>query len=210
MGLDDEQKRFLWIAVGGVIAFLAVMILFRQNNNASATSGASTSPSSSSPSYVPTTDYTYTQDSYNQGPTPTPTPTPSGPPSGPTGPAQPVYPNPKNPNPGPIKPIGPIRPGHGPTGPAQPVRTPAQYVTAGTWQNGNPPWNSYLSGIAAHEGESLSYLESLNPQISNPNLIYPGQRVEVRPGSGSAFPMASASDRGYAPVDNLALAPMPY
>lgn len=200
MGLDDEQKRFLWIAVGGVIAFLVVMILFRQNNNASATSGASPSPSPSpSPSYVPTTDYTYTQDSYNQGPTPAPpTPTSAPPTPGPT---------PAPPTPAPPAQIGqPPRPRPVPT----PTPTPAQYVTVGTWQNGNPPWNSYLSGIAAHEGESLSYLESLNPQISNPNLIYPGQRVEVRPGVGSAFPMASASDRGYAPVDNLALAPMPY
>lgn len=199
MGLDDEQKRFLWIAVGGVIAFLVVMILFRQNNNASATSGASPSPpsSSSSPSYVPTTDYTYTQDSYNQGPAPTPTSAPPTP--GPT-------PAPTPPTPPPAQIGQPVRRPPVPV----PTPTPAQYVTVGTWQNGNPPWNSYLSGIAAHEGESLSYLESLNPQISNPNLIYPGQRVEVRPGVGSAFPMASASDRGYAPVDNLALAPMPY
>lgn len=104
-----------------------------------------------------------------------------------------------------------------------PTRTPAQYVTVGHWTNVNPSWNSYLSGIAAHEGESLSYLESLNPQISNPNLIYPGQQIEVHPGSGGSgyegqghlpgwagMLRANASDSRYEPVDNLALAPIPW
>ena len=34
-----------------------------------------------------------------------------------------------------------------------------------------------LSGIAAASGQSLAQLEARNPQISNPNLIYPGQVV---------------------------------
>jgi spore coat assembly protein SafA len=40
-----------------------------------------------------------------------------------------------------------------------------------------------LSGIAQSSGVSLSALIAANPQIANPNLIYPGQRVHI-PGSG--------------------------
>lgn len=37
-----------------------------------------------------------------------------------------------------------------------------------------------LSGIAGYEHESLATVESLNPQIKNPNLIYPGEQVRVK------------------------------
>lgn len=40
-----------------------------------------------------------------------------------------------------------------------------------------------LSGIAAKHGVSLSALEAANPQIKNPNLIYPGQSIRI-PSSG--------------------------
>jgi len=36
-----------------------------------------------------------------------------------------------------------------------------------------------LSGIAARHGVSLSALLAANPQITNPNLIYPGQTVHI-------------------------------
>ena len=36
-----------------------------------------------------------------------------------------------------------------------------------------------LWGIAAHYGVALNDLIALNPRISNPNLIYPGQQVRV-------------------------------
>ncbi len=36
-----------------------------------------------------------------------------------------------------------------------------------------------LSGIAANAGESLASIEAANPQIPNPNLIYPGQVIQV-------------------------------
>lgn len=52
-----------------------------------------------------------------------------------------------------------------------------RYVTVATWTANNTPWNSTLWGIAHHYGESLSQIEKLNPQIKNPNLIYPGQKV---------------------------------
>lgn len=40
-----------------------------------------------------------------------------------------------------------------------------------------------LSGIAQQYGVSLQSLISANPQISNPNLIYPGQTVQIPGGS---------------------------
>lgn len=42
-----------------------------------------------------------------------------------------------------------------------------------------------LSGIAANAGVSLSSVEAANPQISNPNLIYVGQKIRL-PGGGSS------------------------
>lgn len=42
-----------------------------------------------------------------------------------------------------------------------------------------------LSGIAAQNGVSLSSLIGANPQISNPNLIYPGQTIHIPGHSGS-------------------------
>lgn len=38
-----------------------------------------------------------------------------------------------------------------------------------------------LWGIAAKYGLSLQTLIHLNPQIKNPNLIYPGENVKVKP-----------------------------
>jgi len=42
-----------------------------------------------------------------------------------------------------------------------------------------------LSSIASRNGVSLSSLISANPQISNPNLIYPGQTIHIPGGHGS-------------------------
>lgn len=57
---------------------------------------------------------------------------------------------------------------------------PARTVTVVAWKPPpNTPWDSTLSGIAAHEGVSLSALEAANPQITNPNLIYPGQQIKI-------------------------------
>jgi tyrosinase len=36
-----------------------------------------------------------------------------------------------------------------------------------------------LSGIAANAGVSLSRVEAANPQIANPNLIFPGQVISI-------------------------------
>lgn len=50
-----------------------------------------------------------------------------------------------------------------------------------------------LSGIAQRNGVSLAALIAANPQIANPNLIYPGQQVHVPGGRTSAPSAASTS-----------------
>ena len=63
-----------------------------------------------------------------------------------------------------------------------------------------------LSGIAAQSGVSLSSLEAANPQISNPNMIYAGQQLNVPDGNSavsspaSSTSPASSSSPGTAPV----------
>ncbi|HNR90872.1 MAG TPA: LysM peptidoglycan-binding domain-containing protein [Dokdonella sp.] len=47
-----------------------------------------------------------------------------------------------------------------------------------------------LSGIAQRHGVSLSSLIAANPQIANPNLIYPGQHIHL-PGSASSAPAST-------------------
>lgn len=57
------------------------------------------------------------------------------------------------------------------------------YVIVAEWTAVNPPWNSTLSGIADRERITLAALLALNPQITAPATIHPGQRVRV-PDSG--------------------------
>jgi LysM repeat protein len=59
---------------------------------------------------------------------------------------------------------------------------------------GNPSSGSYtvrsgdtMSGIAARRGLSLGALVRANPQVHNPNLIFPGQRLSI-PGGDSYTP----------------------
>jgi hypothetical protein len=64
-----------------------------------------------------------------------------------------------------------------------PTTTPsgnAQYVTVAKYTSSSPAWNSTLSGIAKHEGTSVSTLLSLNPQIKNANVIITGSQIRVR------------------------------
>ena len=49
-----------------------------------------------------------------------------------------------------------------------------------------------LSGIAARHGVSLSALTAANPQIRNPNLIHPGQKINI-PGQGGSAPAPAPS-----------------
>ena len=54
-------------------------------------------------------------------------------------------------------------------------QTTSRYITVTRW----PSQFGTLSSIASENGVSLSRLERLNPQISNPNLIYAGQQIRV-------------------------------
>ena len=48
-----------------------------------------------------------------------------------------------------------------------------------------------MSGIANANGMTLLELLALNPQVRNPNLIYPGQKINVRPPASQASAQSS-------------------
>jgi LysM domain/Transglycosylase-like domain len=50
-----------------------------------------------------------------------------------------------------------------------------------------------LSGIAAQSGVSLAQLEAANPQITNPNLIYTGNLINVPDGQSGSSAASSAA-----------------
>jgi len=68
-----------------------------------------------------------------------------------------------------------------------------------TVQSGDCLWT-----IAQAHGVSLSALESANPQIANPDLIYPGQHITIPDGSGSAGGVGSAGGTPGAGDGNVA------
>jgi hypothetical protein len=80
--------------------------------------------------------------------------------------------------PGSTKPTGGTVPGNKPVTPAPKTR----YVTVVVkpYTDKNPPWQSTLSGIAAHYHVAGGYqaLAKLNG-IQNPNLIHTGDRIKV-------------------------------
>jgi len=57
-----------------------------------------------------------------------------------------------------------------------------------------------LSGIASSHGVSLASVEAANPQISNPNLIYVGEKVYVTGGHSSWTPPSSYSHSSGSPA----------
>lgn len=57
-----------------------------------------------------------------------------------------------------------------------------------------------LSVIAQKYGVSLAALEAANPQITNPNLIYPGQHVSIPTGTGISSAGTSSSSYSGATV----------
>jgi|SRR5215831_4215236 len=93
----------------------------------------------------------------------------------------PASPAPKptpNPQPAPKPPNKPpvhVTPVRVPPKPAAPVT-----VTVAKWTAKNTPWNSTLSGIAAHEHTTVAALMKLNPQIKNANVIQAGSKVRIR------------------------------
>ncbi len=75
----------------------------------------------------------------------------------------------------------------------RPLAQPSESSSTYTIQRGDS-----LSTIARHFGVSLGALEAANPQIRNPNVIYPGDRLTIPSGShssgnsGTATPAQSA------------------
>jgi spore coat assembly protein SafA len=59
-----------------------------------------------------------------------------------------------------------------------------------------------LSAIAAAHGVSLKSLEAANPQIRNPNLIYPGQKINIPGGGGVKGSVAANSSNQSASTSN--------
>lgn len=57
-------------------------------------------------------------------------------------------------------------------------------VTVAQWpgraEGGLAQWNTTLWGIAKHYNTTVAQLLKLNPSITNPSLIHPGQRIRVK------------------------------
>jgi LysM repeat protein len=76
---------------------------------------------------------------------------------------------PPKPTPTPVKPVTPA--------PPSPAKTTT--VTVVKFQGNPPPWNSTLSGIAAHYHTTVAAIMKLNPSIKDANLIHPGDQIKV-------------------------------
>lgn len=70
----------------------------------------------------------------------------------------------------------------------QPNGTPGQTATAGQATQYTVKAGDSLTAIAAQNGMTAAQLEAANPQITNPNLIQPGQQITIpAPQSGTPF-----------------------
>ena|SRR5215469_11300519 len=63
--------------------------------------------------------------------------------------------------------------------PPVPAVPKAASVTVAKWTARNTPWNSTLTGIAVHEHTTVAKLLQLNPQVKNPNVLTPGQKIMI-------------------------------
>lgn len=162
------MEHKFWV-IGGIMAIIAVFFVIipaikSGGSNNTANSGANAAPDLTQGGFLPS-DISSALDNINQsinglanqigsGTTTSP----------PTPPAQP----PPTPKPGPGPKPGP-----------KPPNT-QKFVTVASWSALNTKWNSTLLGIAQHEGITLNRIETLNPGIKNPNLIFAGEKVRVK------------------------------
>ena len=86
-------------------------------------------------------------------------------------------PKPAVPDNPPVRQVKP--PNHNPPRQSEPPRTVTVAKWPGKSSGGRAQWNTTLSGIAAHERVPLGDLEKDNPQVRNPNLIYPGEKINI-------------------------------
>jgi nucleoid-associated protein YgaU len=168
-----------WMGIGLAIA---LVFYFWQKNKASSGQGASTStetgttePANQVPPYI-IQNYESDVNAQTVGATTTTVnPPPSIPPGTPVQPGGPIAG--KTPPGQPVQPGGLIK---GKTPPPAKKGQDFTTVTVVPWTATNTPWDSTLSGIASHYDVAGGYeaLAKLN-SISNPNLIYPGQKIRV-------------------------------
>jgi LysM repeat protein len=177
-GTTAGLPNWAWVLVvgGGIAAAYFLPKLLGGNSSATGTTGTTGADTSGIGLAVdPTTGLPYAVEGLvpsgaEAGGT-SGTPGPQGPPGipgtpGPAGPPAPTGVPPKPPTKPPVKPPVPPKPGPHPQ---------EKYVNVQPW----PQPLSTLSGIASKYGISLARIEQLNPQIKDPNLIYPNEKVRV-------------------------------
>jgi len=85
--------------------------------------------------------------------------------------------------------------------PGEKVNLPSGASASGSQGESTPnsvtvDYGDTLSGIAEAHGVSLSELEAANPQIQNPNLIYPGDTIHLPAGSSASGSQGSSGSSG--------------
>lgn len=185
-----QQGNFLTRKYGGIpgiawlagAAVLAYFLFFRNSSSSSSNApsssgggGTSTTGDITLQPGTETIDLSGTT-SGNTVSNPAPVPAPDGNPLPPSGPAQTGTPNPQ-----PVPPTPPKKKTSGGSvthkAGAPPTVTVAQWP--GKSVNGLAQWNTTLWGIANHYHTSVQELLKLNPNIKDPNLIQPGQKIKV-------------------------------
>lgn len=183
-----RRSPALMVTTGVGFIFLLIYLYKKGSTTGASTPSATTQPSGFTPALG---TYTFVEEFVQQSPTAhTPSPIPA-PIPGPIPIPLPPVPGPKPPTPTPKPPVGkpkPPEPKPRPEPKPKPVPLPpvpsprprpqpsAKYFTVTTW----PAPGSSLWTISQLTHVPLPTIEHLNPQIKNPNLIYPGQKVRYQ------------------------------
>lgn len=175
--LWSDVKKSPALLIGGIFVLAIVAYLVYKSNISNSTTGAASQTNTNPNYYIIDTGST---------PTPSPTPGPIAPPTrplppGPIGPlppepvAPPTHPLPPGPLPAPPTPPPPLP--TPPPPPPPPPPAPQRIQIVGHWPN----WDGSLWGISQHwygNGSEYMRIAAAN-NISNPSLIFPGQRLVI-------------------------------